>query len=365
MRVCLFPDLPIENWKSMDLYANKLAAGLRAVADDGEFELVAVKPSPRHHRYIARYVIYPQRAKSYRADVYHVLDHSYGHLVRALDATRTVVTVHDVYPLRLVNERADSWRERLRNRLLRWVMTQMQRAGWLIADSHFTKRELLELTDFPEARISVVHLGVEEAFFQPVSLDARQQFRHALRVPEQAPLLLHVGSCDPRKNIPTLLRGFKQWLSESHVDGHLLQIGGRFTDDHRRLIAALDIASRVHQRPQVSLDDLRCAYQAADVLLLPSTYEGFGLTVLEAMASATPVIASHVGPLPEVLGDAGLLVAPINPMTLAEAVARVLDDTTLRNQLIERGRLRAMAFTWTETARQTLTVYQRIHAEHA
>lgn len=364
MRVCLFPDLAIEQWKSMDLYADKLAAGLRAIANDGQFEIASVKPSPRHNRYVARYVVYPRKAKSYQADIYHVLDHSYSHLVGVLDPTRTVVTVHDVYPLRLLNESARSWRERIRNRLLHWVMAQMQRAGWLIADSQFTKQELLQLTDYPDARITVVHLGVEEVFFKPVESDAQRQFRRALNVPAHAPLLLHVGSCDPRKNIPTLLRGFRQWLSDSQMDGHLVQVGGRFTDDQRRLIATLDIAWRVHQRPRVSLNELRCAYQAADMLLLPSTYEGFGLTVLEAMASGTPVIASHIGPLPEVVGDAGLLIAPITPTTLADAVTRVFADATFRNRLIERGRVRAMGFTWAETARKTLAVYRRIYTEH-
>jgi glycosyltransferase involved in cell wall biosynthesis len=363
----------------MDLYAERLARRLPALADGCEIQWASVRPSRWIDRYLrlpylsralndrfySRYVVYPRAAKKFHADINHVLDHSYGHLLRALDAQRTIITVHDLYPFQVINRRARTPRAQARTWLLGWVMAHALRARWLIVISEFTRQEVLRLTDYPASRISVVHMGVDEMFFQPVSQEARQRFRRELEVPEPAPLLLHVGSCDERKNIPLLLRSFRALLDGAGSRVYLLQIGGQFTEDQSRLIRQLGLASRLRQCSHVSVSDLMCAYQTARVVLLPSTYEGFGLTALEAMASGTPVVASDIGALREVVGEAGWLVAPDDPASLAEAVMSSLDDIKLREQLVEKGRARATAFSWSETARKTLAVYHRVYSELA
>ncbi|MBI3949807.1 MAG: glycosyltransferase family 4 protein [Acidobacteria bacterium] len=363
----------------MDLYAERLTTWLPVVANGCEIQRANVTPSQWINRYVrvpylsralndrfySRYIIYPRVAKTFQGDVNHVLDHSYGHLLRALNPQRTIVTVHDLYPLHVSCQSALTPREQARKWLLRWVMGHALRARWLIAPSESTKRELLSLTDYPASRISVVHMGVDEVFFRPVEEEAQQQFRQALKVPEAARLLLHVGSCDPRKNIPLLLQGLKALLDRSGADFYLLQIGGRFAPDQIHLIHHLGLASQLRQRSNVSADELMGAYQAADVLLLPSTYEGFGLTALEAMASGTPVVASDIGALREVVGEAGVLVGLNDPAQLAAAVMTVLGDVRLRTQLVEKGRARAAAFRWSETARKTLAVYHRVYSERA
>lgn len=379
MRVSLFPDLAIENWKSMDVYADRLSALLPEMADGWEIQRVMVQPSQWLDRYLrvpylnralndrfySRYIVYTRMAKALQGDINHVLDHSYGHLLRALDPQRTIVTVHDLYPLYVINQGGRTLRARARTRLLRWVMDQALRARWLIVPSTFTKQELLRLTNYPESRISVIHMGVDEAFFRPMDNVIWWQFRDELRVPGDGMMLLHVGTCDERKNIALLLQALKILVIDMKTETYLVQIGGQFTEDQRSLIRQLGVASHVRQRPRLSADELVWAYHAADVLLLSSIYEGFGLTALEAMASGTPVIASDIGALRELVGDAGRLITLTDPMQVTLAVIEVLTDDRLRDQLVKNGRARAAAFSWAETARQTWAVYERVYAEQA
>ena len=379
MHIALFPDLAIENWKSMNLYAQQLTTWLPMVVQDAQIRCADVAPSQWvdrflpvpyvnrafNDRFYSRYVVYARAAKAFQGDVNHVLDHSYGHLLRALDAHRTVVTVHDLYPLRLIRQPARTFRERARRWLLQWVMDSTLQARWLIVPSEFTKQELLRLTDYPAERISVVRMGVDETFFQPVPSDRQQHYRTSLNVPESATLLLHVGSCDERKNIPALLQAVYTLLQESEADLYLLQIGGQFTKRQTQQIRQLRLTDRIRQRAHVSIDELHCAYQAAQVVLLPSTYEGFGLTALEAMASGTPIVASRIGALREVVGETGILFDLDGPRSLTDAVMNVLHDPRRREQLRETSRQRAAQFTWEQTARGTWTVYHQAYSERA
>lgn len=376
MRVSLFPDLTIENWKSMDRYADRLRAWLPVVADQCEIRWAQVKPSRWLDRYLgvpyirrvlndrfySRYVVYARAARAFQGDVNHVLDHSYGHLLRVLDPERTVVTVHDLYPFHLMDERARTPRQLGRARLLRWVMKHALRARWLIANSAWTRWELMHRTGYPASRISVIHMGVDDAFFRPIDEATVRQYRRSLAIPSSATLILHVGTCDRRKNIPSLLKTIERLTKGMNVDAYLLQIGGRFMPDQERFIDRLGLNARIRQRSRVSMRELICAYQAADVLLLPSTYEGFGMPALEAMAAGTPVVVANIGAFREIVGDAGLLVPPTDPVHQAEVVASLLEDAHLKARLIERGRARAARFSWMETARKTLAVYRRLYS---
>lgn len=379
MRISLFPDLAIENWKSMDRYAHRLRAWLPLVADQCEIRWARVEPSQWLDRYLripyfkrvlndrfySRYVVYPRAARAFQGDINHVLDHSYGHLLRVLDPERTIVTVHDLYPFHLMDEPARTLRQLGRARLLRWVMEYALRARWLIVNSAWTRWELMQRTGYPASHISVIHMGVDDIFFQPIDEATVRAYRRSLAVPSSAALVLHVGTCDRRKNIPSVLRAIERLVTEMSVDAYMLQIGGRFTSDQERFIDRLGLNGRIRQRSRVSMRELICAYRAADVLLLPSTYEGFGMPTLEAMAAGTPVVASDIGAFREIVGDAGLFVPPTEPERQAEVVASLLEDAPLRARLIERGRARAIRFSWAETARKTFAVYRRLHAGDA
>jgi glycosyltransferase involved in cell wall biosynthesis len=369
MRVVVIPDLEVEGWRSMALYAQQLARWLPHLAPEWTFHVVHGSiprwGRARFVRFATRYIGFPQHVarvcRKQRADVHHVLDHSYAHLLRWLDPRRTVVTVHDLYPCHLLNAGERGARSRMRDLVLRWVMTALREAVHVIADSEFTKSELRRWLDYPEARITVVPLGGDHVDIPVAGGEAERLFLR-LDLPRHAPFLLHVGSCDERKNIPTLLRAFSRLRALVGEELYLLQVGGRFTPLHQEMIRRLGIARYVRRCADLSWEHMAVVYRSAALLLFPSTYEGFGLPVLEAMRMGTPVVALAAGAVPEVLGDAGVLVRENDAEAFAEAAARVLADERMRSELVERARRRAHAFTWRETAQKVLAVYRSVAA---
>jgi len=366
MRVVLIPDLDIEGWRSMDLYAEQLQRWLPQLAPDWDFVSARVPVpawgSARVFRFAARYLVLPWSVarSSWRADIYHIFDHSYAHVGRWLDRRRTIVTVHDLYPWHLLTAGGRSARVCVRNAALRWVLAALREAAHVIADSEFTKSELVQRLGYPADRITVVPLGGDHVPVRSVSESERAALRDQLDIPRGARFVLHVGSCDERKNIPTLLHAFSRLRALISEDLWLVQVGGRFTPAHREMMRRLGIASYVRQLSGLSWERLASVYHMAALLLFPSTYEGFGLPVLEAMRLGTPVVALAAGAVPEVIGDAGVLVWDDDAMALAEAAARVLEDARVREEIVRKARHRARAFTWERTARRVLDVYRAL-----
>jgi len=267
-----------------------------------------------------------------------------------LDVARTVITVHDVAPLRFPGRRAGlsslAWR-------LAWQ--GVRRVRHVVVDSAFIAGELAALLRAPRERFTVVGAGVASRF-APRPPDVVNTVRRRYVRPGQR-LLLHVGHTQPRKNLPTLLQALAL-LRQQGLDVVLVQVGGGETRELRELREA-GVAYCTGPVPDRELPPL---YSAADVFVFPSFYEGFGLPVLEAMACGTPVVAARAASLPEVVGDAGLLVDPHSPEELAHAIARVLGDDALTHELRQRGIERAHEFTWQRAAVRLMDVYERVAA---
>ena len=353
MRVTLYRDHPAEGWPSMDRYADSLLAALRETAPSSWQFTVATPPGPWRVPYgqiLRRMLSYPTWARRQQGDINHVLDHSYGHLLFALDPVRTVVTVHDMAPLRFPNSPASLSRAAWR---LAWRGTQ--KADALIAVSAFTAAEVRSLSRRPPKRLYVAPQGVSPRF-RPGLVAQRALIREQY-LAEGGTLLLHVGHSQTRKNLPTLLRCLAL-LTQQGMLVTLLQVGGRLSAAQIALIEQLGLKQAVRLLGPVSDDDLVAYYNAADAFVFPSLYEGFGLPVLEAMACATPVVAANAASLPEVVGDAGVLFDPRSAEALAEAVMRVLREPGLADELRRRGVERARQFTWQRTAMATLKVYE-------
>jgi glycosyltransferase involved in cell wall biosynthesis len=240
----------------------------------------------------------------------------------------------------------------MRRRHLRAVTA----ARGLIFSSDHTRREFLSLYPYPADRCAVVHLGVAPAF----SGGDRASARAELGLPPDRPLLLlHVGSEERRKNVETLLAALAR-LARRRRDLLLVRVGGG-SSRSRRLIRRLGLAAHVRYCSDLAEADLVRWYRAADAFVFPSLYEGFGLPVLEAMACGCPVVAAHRTSVPEITGEAALLVdEPLDPEALAGGIERVLDDPALAAALAAAGPRRAAAFTWQRAAAGTLEVYRRI-----
>jgi glycosyltransferase involved in cell wall biosynthesis len=384
MKAVLFPNLVEFPSLSMRRYAAELSTALRA-ARGGEWEMEAqvchhVERAARVWRgpggrqlagRLGRLVKYPLQARKAAGDLFHILDHSHAHLALALDGRRTVLTCHDLIPLlaargELGLPAAPGARGSFRFRLF-----CMRRCARIIAISQSTQRDLVRLTGVPAERIRVVPYGVNGAFTPAPATDTaagadRSWLRARYGLPPEAKIILHVGTGMRYKNAPALLRALALLHQEARREARvwLVRVGPALFDDERALLHALGLGARLVEAGTVQGDaELARFYRGADVFAFPSLWEGFGWPPLEAMACGTPVVAANAASLPEVVGDAGLLVDPRDPGALARALDAVLRREDLHRSLAARGRERARQFTWERTAQQTLAVYEEVIRE--
>jgi glycosyltransferase involved in cell wall biosynthesis len=268
-----------------------------------------------------------------------------------------VVTVHDLwldrypqYSTKLLGQRASFYR----TKRTAW------RAKRVITVSDYSARDIESLYGLPRNRITVIPNAVSDDFRPVQDPDAPAQIRRRLGLSADR-FILFVGGADPRKNHRALLRAYAQHADRLR-DCALLLVGDvrhRFGDmmDTAR---ELGLASHVTCPGRLPLADLRLLYAQASVFVFPSIYEGFGMPVLEAMACGAPVITSSTTSLPEVAGDAALLVDPEDVEALGDALQRVLDDAALRETLRTKGFARVKDFTWDRSARLTMNLYREL-----
>ena len=267
-----------------------------------------------------------------------------------------LVTIHDLFA-----EVEPGWFPRSMGRRLRLAQRRAARgAAAILAVSETTARDVVGRYGVPEQRVHVVHNGVDHARFCPREVDAAA-VAGQYGVPH--PFVLFVGSLLPWRNAPRLLRAMarlRQGWPDSAPPG--LLIAGRDiwgTDPTRRLAAEHGWTGWARFAGYVADDELPSLYAAAAVFAYPSLYDGFGIPPLEAMACGTPVVASTAGALPEVLGDAALLVDPTDEHALAEAIRAAFERPA---ELRQRGLARAARYSWHRAAEQTWQVYQQVVA---
>ena len=291
-------------------------------------------------------------------DVFHSPDFTLPPVWRA----RAVLTVHDLSFLRV----PECFTGALRRYLERVVPRSVRRADHVIADSHSTKRDLVELLGTPAGKVTVIHSGVEPRFRPIIDRAALGPVRQRYDLPER--FIISVGTLQPRKNFATLVEAFARLKSETGNwkpgarSLKLVIAGGRgwLYEEIFARVEALGLQGDVLFPGFVADEDLPALYNLAEAFVLPSLYEGFGLPPLEAMACGTPVVTSNVSSLPEVVGDAGLMVEPADVESLAVAIERVLEDGGLRREMVQRGLARAKEFTWERAARRLLGIYTRM-----
>jgi glycosyltransferase involved in cell wall biosynthesis len=237
----------------------------------------------------------------------------------------------------------------------------IQRAEAIIAISDFTRREIVEVLGLPAERVDVIPLGVSGRFFAPPSAEELADLRRRLGLERE--FILHVGVLSPRKNLVRLMHAYRRLRADGLIAHQLILAGSRGWRDEEivREAGAIDPSGQdIRLIGQVADGDLPALYHLAELFVFPSLYEGFGIPPLEAMARGTPVVSSNAAALPEVVGDAAELVDPLDEVGLAEAIKRVLTNASRREELTIRGRERAARFSWEQTARRTLAVYERV-----
>jgi glycosyltransferase involved in cell wall biosynthesis len=254
-----------------------------------------------------------------------------------------VVTIHDLYFL----TRPEHATAEIRRDYPRLAREHAHRADAVVVNSEYTKAQVIEHLGVPATRITVCPPGVPEWERRPE--------------PGAPGPILFIGTIAPRKNVPGLLRAFTQLSAEVRETPELV-LAGRITPEGLQG-TGVDVASvidRIRMAGYVDADAKQALYRQASMLVLPSFDEGFGIPALEAMAMGVPVIASNRGALPEVLGDAGVLVDPDDPAEIANAMRRLLGDPDLRRRMADAGVARARRYTWTASARRLYETYRAV-----
>lgn len=268
-----------------------------------------------------------------------------------------VITVHDItfvkYP------KAFTFGTKLYYQFL--FPRSLQLADVVITDSESTKKDIIEYYGVKEEKIKVIYLGISDVFLKKQSKEKIKAVKEKYSLPEK--YLLFTGVLSPRKNVETIVSAFNQIKKEPHFSNHKLLIVGRKGWLYEGIFAKV---KRLHLEQEVFFidyiceDDLPVIYFLAEIYLFPSLYEGFGLPILEAMVSGCPVITSNISSMPEVAGDAALLINPLNVEELVVAIKKIHENPEIRKKLLEKGRLQIKRFSWEKTAEETRNIYLQL-----
>ncbi len=274
-----------------------------------------------------------------------------------------VLTVHDLLEHMYGSRNASSLRRNVHFYLTRRVL---RRAARVIAVSQFTKNEIEKLLAIPDARIEVVYNAIDERFLHGHATEADRELI-AQRYLVNYPFILYAGAIRPHKNVVRIIEAFSALKSElqkeqRYLDLKLIIIGDDLSSHPRlrRTVVRSAVQNDVRFLGFVPIEVLRIFYDVAKIFVFPSLYEGFGLPPLEAMAHGTPVVTSNTSSLPEVVGNAALLVNPENVFEIRRGLQRALLDSALREQMKQRGYEQTQRFSWTSSVSRILEIYREV-----
>jgi glycosyltransferase involved in cell wall biosynthesis len=380
IRVAICGDFPEEGWPSMDRFRAML---LEQVGErhGSTFDAASICPAYTRRatriaagaraavsvdRFCNRFWDYPRHLRRIAGgfDLFHVVDHSYAHLVHVLPADRTIVTCHDVDAFRSVVAPDEEHRSRAFRFATRRILAGLQRAAAVTCVTAATERNLLARGILPRERTLVVHPGVADVFRREPDSSAERAAASLAGGNWGAIDLLHVGSTIPRKRIDVLLRVCGAARS-AHPSVRLLRVGGRLTLEQRDIARRAGLADdRIVEIGAVDDPTLAVLYRRATIVLQPSEREGFGLPLAEALASGTPIVASDIDALREVGGDAAEY-CPVGEVeqwtaTIDRMLCEHRDDPARWEARRARGRARAEMFTWSGFADRVAALYESL-----
>ncbi len=368
LRVTLLHNYRDAQQPSMRLYAQRLGAALigRGVSVTRVQPPVIVPDAWRTgsflwsklDTYAGRFVVYPRLVRKLDADIVHIVDHGQGYLLGELDPRRTVVTCHDVILLALAAGRIGAAKiPRVALQLFRISIEFVKRAALVVADSQQTRNDLVDLVGIDPTKITVIHPGLNQAFAHDP--ERGRALRRRLELGTGL-LMLHIGRTF-YKNISGVLRVLGR-LRHAGVDVKLARVGRALDGEEKALADRLNISPSIIELGPLPDADIPALYNAVDLLLFPSLYEGFGWPPLEAMASGTPVVCSRAGSLAEVVGDAALTADPEDVEALAWHAGTALTDQSVRSAMRTRGLQHAARFSWQRTADEMIASYRNLMA---
>jgi len=367
MKVIIFRDYKEENWHSMEVYADELIRHLRLLhiprLHIQEYvampNMSAIFPaSYKYMRQFFRYVINPIGSLFQRGDIFHISDHANTQLLLALDPAKTIVTCHDLTaPYWMMEHVPLTRKKRIRHVVERWRLGFLKRAAGIIAVSEATKQQMVDILRIPKSRITVIPEGVDKSFVRITKGSILCDAVKRLSLPKK--YILHVGTTYYNKNIEGLLNIFFDLARRDRLL-FLVKSGDAWTDDQKRMIERSGFSNRVRHVGFVSSQDLPTLYSLAEALIHPSYAEGFGFTVLEAMACGCPVVVSDIPAMREMVQDAGVYISPSPTKQHMREIESLIASKAKRKTITQRGYLRSDTYSWDKTARKTYSLYQKI-----
>ncbi|OWY65462.1 glycosyl transferase group 1 [cyanobacterium TDX16] len=354
---------------SIDVYTNGLISGLKAVRPD--WEIIELAPrsfdrssssfSLRLRKYYERFWCYPRKVKQQTADIFHIIEPCDAHLVYWLKQTGqpAIVTCHDLINFfHRDNLKGSVQLPFISRSAWLYAVKGMKYADRVIAVSNATAKDTTRILDIEPARISVIPNAVE-AIFRPLPKVEVESFRDRQEIRSETFCLLNIGVNHPRKNISTILQAVAI-LVQKGLPIQFWKVGADFTNEQKDFIQTHNLTQWIEYFGKPKKSTLIQLYNAADVLVAPSLHEGFGITILEAMACGTPVITSNVSAMPEVVGNAGILVNPSSAVEIADAVIHLYKDSVYYQEMVDKSLNRVKLFTWKKTAEQVAQVYEQL-----
>jgi len=314
-----------------------------------------LKKIPVHLRGVSpcQHIVIPKILSKVKPGIYH---HPHFDLP-LFQQYPSVITVHDVKYIRYP-EYFSQKRHTKAIYMKKMLKSSLHRSKKVIAVSKSTKKDILELFDVNEDKIVVVHHGLTNRFTEENHSDINVLKKYGIH----SKFILFVGERRPHKNIVNLIKAFKILLNSVKEKLQLLIIGKGYSNytEPEKIIVKENLNSKVVLTGFVPDNELQILYQEAEMLVLPSFYEGFGFPLIEAMTLKTPVLGSNRTSIPEIIGNAGLLFNPDNVDELATKMKLLIQNNTLKKKIITKGFQRAKQFTWQNVARQTLEIYKEV-----
>ncbi len=382
IRVAVVADYAEEAWPSMDLVAEMLLEHLQR-EHAATFAPSLIRPPMRRRlsripgltrgkpfavdRVLARQWDYPRTLGPLASefDVFHIVDHTYAHLVHALPADRTLVTCHDIDAFRSILQPSEERRSIPFRVMSRRILDGLRRAAHVACDSEATRTALATLARIPDRQLSVIPNGADTGGVPEADTWADVEAARLIG-PRRGIDLLHVGSTIERKRIDVLLEVFAA-VCAARPNVRLIRVGGPFTAGQRVLARELGVADAIVVLPFVDRSTLSAVYRRAALALLPSEREGFGLPLVEALACGTPVVASDIPALREVGGDAATFCPVAETTAWRDAVLQLLEERERAPDAWRRrrnlGLQRASEFSWSRYTDHVAELYRTLAGE--
>jgi len=376
MKVSLFSDFPQENWPSMQRYAYGLTKALADSYPKDEYQIGRPRfwhGLDRYHEvfkkfpllrfwandlFLNRYINYSLYTKFHYSNINHILDHSYSHLIPFLPRGRTVVTCHDLIPLKIHNPALPKNKYL---RLFEGTVKNIRKTNWIIADSKATKADLITLYGVQQEKVEVIYPGLNPQFKTIEDSLTLKNNAAAIGLLENESYILHVGVNHPYKNVETIFKVLKK-LRDFGIKIKLIKAGQDFTNAQKQLIKDLGIFDLIVLFLNPSDKILNIIYNSSSVLLYPSLIEGFGWPILEALSCGLPVVCSDRGSLGEVGGNCVFYSDPCDPEAITTAISEALELRQNPQFLTKQKEWQdwVKQFSWETTAKKTHQVYERV-----